>query len=315
MRLDTTATLDQIRQKMTADTFKPSASTQRPGWGSYLEGDEILNIPNFTPEVHPPILMSAEREEPETLAARFYYFRRQPLLRRMEPVNADPARYHVLKAVDVLISPVPDAENSFTVLVASWDRDETTLASIGLRNLINSLDDAAILYADTSVLDLIDDDFFLWLVRRAFYEPIITEDMELDGIRHMDTKDSLNHTVNMGAGIDSTRGELLYLVAQESVHFGPGKLNIAHDRIGLNVDLELRVDGGFSVTMKSTVLLGDDDDKLSELEKRIRAFQQSAHIVIPELKTAYQRDRAWHEAGRAEFRESCRAETNRRTSA
>jgi len=317
MRLDTTATLDEIEAQMTLPISAPQAQIQKTGWGSFLDGDNILNLPNFTPTVHPPVRFTAVREEPETLAARYYYFKRNPTLRKLEPANADPSSYHVLKAIDVLISPIPDAENSFTVLVASWDRDETTYASNALKSLVGLLDQDVILHADTSILDFIDDDFFLWLVARSLQNVEITEDMSLDGIRRMDTKDALHHTVNMGAGIDATRGELLYLVAQDQVSFGPGRLNVAHDRLGINLDFELKVNGGFSITMKTTefTAIDEEDEHLAELERRLRAFQQAAHVVIPELKETWQRDSVWRTSGRAEFREDCRAETNRRTNA
>jgi hypothetical protein len=315
MRLETTLSLVQIQRRMSQEDAHPHKEGLVSGWGSYDDGDEILGLPNFTPRVSGPIIWPSGEDEPETLVARFYYYNRNAALKRFSSARDDPAQYHLLAGVDVLLSPIDGAQGSYTVLISSWDSNEVTFVSDALELLIRGMDDASILVRDSSVLHLIDPDFFLWLIRREFYEPQLTEDMALDGVRHVDARDALRHTVAMGSGLDSTRGELLYLVSQETVTFGPGKFVIAHDRAHMNVDLELKVDGSFAVIMGSTTFDVSDEEtaQLDDFQRRIRAFQYSAHVIIPELKECYQRDVYWQTHGRNEFRRICREETNRRT--
>lgn len=311
MRVDTTANLAQI--KAAIDAANPKVDNLKPGWGSIEDGDEIIGSVNFTPTTHDAISWDGTDEIPESLGARLYYYKRDATLRRLAPTGASPGAYHVLKAVDVVIVPVPDLPGTYTVLAATWDVDEFDLVLDQMKGIVASLDDRATWTADSSVLDLETDDFFLWLLYRGLQATQITSDIKLNKLRNLDAKDRLSHTINLGEGIDSSRGETLYLAGAPGVKFGPSRMLLTHSRLQLNVDLELKIKGAFSITMKYTTVHYEEGETVDDVILRLRAFQQVANVVVPELRAAYQGDAHWIDGYRDEFRAMCRAETHRLT--
>lgn len=311
MRLETNASLIDLRS--TLSTIKPDKKNQKTGWGAVTDGSQQLNQPDVTPSVTAPVILPEEQgRHPERLLARLFWFRMNRTLRRARGTGSDPATYYDLQAIDVVISPVEGAADTYTVVVSTWDDAEITKQAVSaLKSAVGAIDDKATLISDTSVLDLITPDFFLWLLFRFFHDKKITSEIELDAMRQATSMGALRRTTVMAQGLDLSRSELLALVADENVSFGPLKLALIHDGLDVNIDFELRIDGAFSVTTGATFYT-DDVDR-NKFDERLREFFDAAYVVIPELKDAYQRDKKWNLTDRSDFRAQCRAELARRS--
>lgn len=311
MRLETTASLNELRSRFA--NLHPNKIDQKSGWGALTDGIDLLNQPDVTPSVTAPVIFPEEQgRHPERLVARLFWFRLNRVLRRVRETGTDSSGYHDLQSIDVVISPIDGTPGSYTIVVSTWDDTEITKHVIAaLKGAVGAIDDKAILTSDTSVLDLITPDFFLWLLFRFFHANQITPEIELDAMRQATTTGSLRRTTVTAQGLDLSRSELLALIADEDVSFGPVKLALIHKGLEVNVDFELRIDGAFSVTTGSTFY--SDDVARTKLDERLRAFFDTAYVVIPELKDAYQADKDWNSIGRVRFRDELRAELARRS--
>ena len=69
--------------------------------------------------------------------------------------------------------------------------------------------------------------------------------------------------------------------------------------IGLGVDLETRIDGGFSVFRGRSEY--DDEEGMTPVDKGLRLVQDVAFKVLPALKAAYNADNSWMTADREAF--------------
>jgi hypothetical protein len=103
--------------------------------------------------------------------------------------------------------------------------------------------------------------------------------------------------------VSFTRAPLLTEIASSSSRFGPAKFAIACDSIGLVADLQLNLDGSFSVFVGTSHY---DDDEARALHG-LQLVRDTARVILPGVIAAYRSDGAWTPAARGGFRRSARA--------
>jgi hypothetical protein len=148
-----------------------------------------------------------------------------------------------------------------------------------------------------SALALTDSDFFRWLLYRGHHDPQLTKHIEVTVVRDISGQDFRQRPTNVSRGADLDRPELLALVMAAQVEFGPIKVAVRDDELELEVEFELRNDGGFSVIM----LRSEYDEDPPRDEKGLRIVTDLAFKVVPEIRSAWNADKKWRDEHRDAF--------------
>jgi hypothetical protein len=295
--VDATTTLQDLRMAMIET--KPVHNTFSSGWGSTEDDPTWLRRGNFAPAAGDPFIIEGFRDYPDVLAARLYWFKLDSAASLYLGDAPTGAQRYSLQGIDVLISAKPTG--GFTVLLTTRDaRDQNRYVLSPLRSLFTAVDQDSSVHADSSPLEFASPDFFLWLIYRALNNSQLTDDIELETLRDARTQDRRFRGASFTNGIDPDRREVLSLLMSPSSKFGPVKLLLRDEEIGLTVDFELFLDGGFSITQGESFY--DDDDMLPH--QRLYSVLDLAHHIVPALRTAYENETHWPTLKPA-FREDC----------
>lgn len=296
--IKTNVTLQQLQHEMTQQ--RPSHAAMQPGWSSIYDDTALLNTisppPQLsTPQVDPP----SGNLYPERLLGRLYFWAADPGMRRALGTTATPQQTHRLRAVDFMFSRV-DADTLMVVIsTRNWIEQQTVKPA--LESLVLAIDNSALVQMDSSPLDLIDSDIFMWLLHRSAANPQVATGLKLDKIREITSQDVLSRGANLSHGVDLSRRELLALITNDSIRFGPAKLVVIYDETNAYLDFELFKEGGFSVNAKGSQYAA----VMSRAVIGPQAMQDLAFGVVPLLREAFTFDRTWAASDKATFLDSC----------
>lgn len=297
IRIETGASLESLVDAARERPYKGEVPTA--GWGSVFVGDEAVGRRGRggRPAPSAPDLLPEGDFHPQQFRARFLWDQVDKDAIALLGELADDALVHQLQATDITLTETPE-EGVLLGLLGLRRRSQIDGHVIpGLRELLLSVDDNTMIYSDSSPIDFGDEDFFHWLLYRAHYDPKVTEAIKLRGVRSISSQDNRRRGAAISEGADLDRPELLALISGNGTKFGPAKVVLSDRQLGLDADMELRLDGGFSIYVGSS----EYDVVLPRVEVGLRLVQDVAFKIIPELKSAYESDSRWPKVHRAKF--------------
>jgi len=103
-------------------------------------------------------------------------------------------------------------------------------------------------------------------------------------------------------GVDTSRFEMLTLIALVGATFGPAKIKVRDTSSLANYDFELTAAGTLAIQTGETYI----PETVLRADIGYRVFFDVALSIIPALLTAYRRDRTWGNEGRDDFIRFCR---------
>lgn len=304
IRLDTAASLENLRDAAIAK--KPRGSDLEPGWGSLGDSTDLYRVTGApSPMPGDPAIVEADEYLPRRLEMRGYWWSVERAI--LKHVGADNKRDAMrLEAVDVVISPASSGDGQYLVLVSSRNRKEINEAVRPLiSRLEDSLDSTLLVSLDTSPLDLVSDDFFLWLLYKTLETEQIstkTDTLDVREVRSID-RDTRETHLSRGVGLD--RAEFLALLCKANPRFGPIKLLIEHKAPELMLDCEIDLRGAYSIVKSGTGFKANVEDVEPEYLNVLYALHY-AHVVYPELVSAWNADIEWGRHKRDAFYAKCR---------
>ncbi|QCR39668.1 hypothetical protein C1N74_03985 [Microbacterium sp. SGAir0570] len=305
-RLITTTSLREISDALVQN--RPVHATLEPGWGGPALGTDVaLGYRNVPAPVSDPILLPAENGYPERLHARYYFFKPDSTLRRQFS-DRDPAEWHTLEAIDLLISRVPGSSSEYLCLISAR---QSTLAArpwMSLLNCVGSVDDRLTGAFETSVVSLEDADVFLWLLTRVRDQPTLDSATSVTKVDRIYGRDNAKRLTSLSQGVDFDRPAFLVAVAEKD-RLGPARIKLADVAIDARFELDLSSNGAFRVLQDGTHYRDSVGD-----ETRWRAVHDLAYKLIPKIRAAYLADHEWFESKReSEIRKSVTALLQRYT--
>lgn len=273
-----------------------SPGVPSPGWGSIFDDADAVGLAGrSTVKPGQALMLEEDSVAPERIVARFYWRQvDRALLRALG--DADPLRVQRLHAADVIIS-ATHVPNEYLVLLGARRRDEINGYIVpGLTALGDESGVLCQVRSDVSPLDFGDDDFFRWLLYRRSNEPKVGDDLQIRDVRSVSAQDRSDRGTVIKQGADMDRPEMLALIMAPSVRLGPAKIFVTSDELELNLDVEIRVDGGFSIQVGES----DYDDNYARADIGLPLVRDTAYYVIPELRSAYNSDQNWRDLNRSE---------------
>lgn len=290
----TSITLQQLRDEMVQQ--RPNHSSMQPGWSSIYDDTTLLNSISPPPQLSTPqVDASIDDLYPERLLSRLYFWAADPGVRRALGTTATPQQTHRLRAVDFMFSR-EDADTLMVVMsTRNWIEQQTVKPS--LEALVLAVDNSALVQMDSSPLDLGDSDIFMWLLHRSAAKPQLADGLKLDKIREITSQDVLSRGANLSHGVDLSRRELLALITNDSIKFGPAKLAVMYDETNAYLDFELFRDGGFSVNAKASQY----GAVMSRAVIGPHAMQDLVFGVVPMIRKAFAFDATWTSSDKARF--------------
>lgn len=295
--ITTSATLAQLQQEMLQQ--RPNHSITKPGWSSIDDDTSLLNTISPPPQLSDPVVDVASSIYPERLLGRLYFWAADPGVRRALGTTASAQQTHRLRAVDFMFSRVDD--DTLMVVISTRNVHEQQAVKPPLESLVRTVDNQALVQMDTSPLDLYDDDIFMWLLHRSAANTQLTQGLKLDKIREITSQDVLSRGANLSHGVDLSRRELLALITNDAIRFGPAKIVVQYDHTNAYLDFELYKDGGFSLNAKGSQYAA----VMSRSVIGPQAMQDLVFGVIPTLHNAFTFDASWVSSDRTAFLDTC----------
>jgi hypothetical protein len=298
IRVETTAGLESIATQMAQKP--PSYAGLISGWGTIWDDEDGLG--NFTgpPATGTPTVDAAADGWPSRLIGRLYYWTPDRTARRF--VQSDsPQAAQRLRGCDFLISRL--SEDTLLVVMSSRNRAEQDRTfEPALRSLMQAVDPQAQVQMDTSPLDLIDSDIYMWMLYRLGADPELGQGLKLMSVREITSRDPFARGANLSQGVDLTRRELQALITNDSIMFGPAKVVLHHEETNAAFDFEIFIDGGFTVHTTETHY----PESMARSVIGWRAVADLSYRVIPALREAYRSDmKAWKATKREDFIAQC----------
>lgn len=279
----------------------PDQRTHSPGWGSALDPNDPVEIFGGVPDVLAPKILE-EGDANEALALRLYWWEYSETQRVALGLPDHAHEAHRLRAVDVVVVPsrIRGHLSVFAITRAGDLLDGRLIPAI--TELISTVDEEAAFLDGESDISVSDPDFYLWIIDMSRRATQIGAGYELDQIRVVESKDSSLRGTALSEGVDTSRFEMLTLVALVEATFGPAKLKVRDTRSLANYDFELTADGQLAVQTGETYI----PDYVTRAENGFRAFFDVALSIVPALLTAYRLDASWQATGRADFIRFCK---------
>lgn len=299
----TTATVSELLDVAARLTYV--AEVPSLGWGNVDVGDEALGTSRARPaNVGTPQHVAATDTWPEQFRGRLFWDQIDPRAMSLLPDSAPAAMTHFLEATDVTIAST--SEDGELLALVSMRRADLMKEHVvpALEVMARLVDEGALILPDSSPIAFGDDDFFRWMLYRTHNDRDVTPEISLKQVRAMKSEDRINRGASLVGGADIDRPELLALVSGALTRFGPAKVSIYDSALGLDAELELRLNGGFSIYLGPNKTEYDEDPPRAE--KGPRAVSDVAFRIIPELKRAYNSDNDWRDTLRDEFTETAR---------
>ncbi|WP_160073385.1 hypothetical protein [Pseudoclavibacter sp. 8L] len=278
-------TLVEIRDAMASR--RPSLDGFRGGWASISDLRSNLRTVGLAPPTSDPVIVPANGALPEILQARFYYW---------DPVPSgyggasplDPLRARRLNAIDVMITALSDQQIGllFSTRTRSYlGRAEGILAS--LTSILQSADATIKIDRWSSHLELKDEEFFLWLAVKQRDDEKIADDITLDVIAGISSRDEARRTADLKYGVDFERPNFLTAVA-ESDTLGPIDMrfvkSVGDERHAYEV--RVHVDGGFEIRKSGLQF----PDSLTRPSLMLSTSLELAYDLIPRFNSLYEED-------------------------
>lgn len=297
IRIETSASLLELRDAARKARYKGPAPAE--GWGSVHEADELVgrSLRGRPKESGETELLGESDFHPEQFRARLFWDEVDRKALSIFGESGDANLLNVFQATDVTLSQTHEDGVLLGLLGLRTEAQIKNNVLPALRRLLLSVDEDAMIYADSSPVDFGDDDFFLWLLYRYHHSPVVTNDTVLTSVRSINSQDVYYRGATINQGADLDRPELLALIGGATTRFGPAKLTLVDSILSLELDMELRADGGFSAFVGRSSY----DPELDRAAKGLQLVQDIAYKVIPGLKEAYDADGAWRSSDRAAF--------------
>jgi hypothetical protein len=305
IRLTTHLSLNAVLEKMRKR--RPNGQLLKPGWGSLGDDVSLLGRSGApSPSAGKPVLTRADdRQLPSRIEARAYWWEVDRDV--LGYVGAQERRSAMrLMASDIFISRVSRSE----LLVLVSTRNQSQIRE-HLKPLLDDIvegvrSDSGTVELDSSSMDLIDPNFFLWLIYKSQRSPAIDNDLTIADMGAAHSVDGMTRATQVSRGIDMDRGEVLALIMQPTIRFGPVKVVLSDAGHGVDIDCEIAYRGEFSIYKKDTGFF-EPPEEVSEEYRNVLYVLLFAHDIYPRLVEAWKADGAWHSSGEADFRAACRA--------
>lgn len=295
--IKTSASLQQLQQAMLQQ--RPDHSITKPGWSSIHDDTALLNTISPPPQLSDPVVEDATQAYPERLLGRLYFWAADSGVRRALGTTATPQQTHRLRAVDFMLSRVDSDTLMAVISTRNWHEQQAVKPP--LEALVRAVDNQGLVQMDSSPMDLNDNDIFMWLLYRSASNRQLTTGIELDKIREITSQDVLSRGANLSHGVDLSRRELLALVTNNAIRFGPAKIAVKYNDTNAYLDFELFKDGGFALNAKGSQYAA----VMSRAVIGPRAMQDLVFGVIPMLHDAFTFDATWASADREAFLDTC----------
>ncbi|MDM7890687.1 hypothetical protein [Curtobacterium caseinilyticum] len=281
--------LSEIRQEMMVR--RPDLSAHAGGWASNDDAQSNIGLPNVAPPVSDPEIVQSNGVVPETLRARFYYWKPAPAGLQQQQSNLSQHLVRRLDAIDVILHK-PDADH-VSILVTSRSAVLTHRkdgAVVSLQKIFQTKDSAVKVDWRSSAFELSSADVFLWLAVRVRDNAQIAPELRLDSVLGISGTDSFDRVADLRSGVDFTRPNFLTAVA-ESDTLGPIELSFVHTYGSeqRTYSLKLWLDGGFSI-YDSGLHFGA---VLDLRDKMILATTELAFRLIPRMNELFKQYQAW----------------------
>lgn len=303
IQLKTAATLEDMQEQ--ARQAKPSPIDFSPGWGAISDSIDPLDTTGITLLAGSPAIIDGDEILPRRLEMRAYWWKMDTtVLRHVGTDREDEARR--LTAVDIIISSDLHREDSYLVLVSTRNAKELAAeVKPMIEELLEPIDSSALVSLDSEDFDRVNNDFFLWLLHKALEENAISEDLEVLHLREAQAIDRSTRQSRLSKGVTADRPDMLALVASETFDFGPLKVVIDQNSIGLRLSCEVDFKGAYGIIKGGSAFREPPELELEEYENVLYALYY-AHSVYPDLVTIWLTDHGWTEHVRDEFRRSYR---------
>ena len=278
-------TLVEIRDAMSR--MQPNIEGFRGGWASTENYESNLRQAGVAPPSSVPVIEPASDLLPEMLKARFYYWDPTPSGLN-DGDELDPLATRRLNAIDVIVTePSPGRIGLlFSTRTRSYlNRNFGVIAS--LNRILQSKDPTIKIDRGGSHLSLLDDEIFLWLAVQHRDRPQIAEDLSLDLISGISSRDGASRTADLRYGVDFERSNFLTAVAEVDT-LGPIDISFVHHVGSDNHAYEVRmhVDGGFEI--RKNGLHFPDALNRADLMQETSLFL--AYSLIPRFNELYTED-------------------------
>lgn len=278
-------TLTEIRDAMA--TMQPSLEGFKGGWASVANYGSNLRRAGVAPPVSVPIIVPATDELPEMLMARFYYWEPTPSgLSGQEEL--DPLTTRRLNAIDVMIT--EPATGRVGLLFSTRTRsylNQRFGVIASLERILQSRDSTIKIERGESHLQLHDDEIFLWLAVQHRDKPQLAEDLRLDMISGISSRDGASRTAELRAGVDFERSNFLTAVAEVDT-LGPIDISFVQ-HVGEDnhsYEVKLHVDGGFEIRKNGLHF----PDQLERENLMLETSLFLAYSLIPRFNKIYMAD-------------------------
>jgi hypothetical protein len=278
-------TLAELRDAMSS--MQPSLDGFKGGWASVSNYGSNLRRAGVAPPVSVPTIVPATDVLPEMLMARFYYWDPSPS-GLYDQEEHDPLTTRRLNAIDVMITePAPGRIGLlFSTRTRPYlNRSFGIVAS--LERILRSKDTTIKIERGDSHLKLHDDEIFLWLAVQHRDRPQLAEDLRLDMISGISSRDGASRTADLRAGVDFERSNFLTAVAEVDT-LGPIDISFVH-HVGEDnhsYEVKLHVDGGFEIRKNGLHF----PDQLERENVMLETSLFLAYSLIPRFNQIYTAD-------------------------
>lgn len=259
------------------------------GWASVANYGSNLRRAGVAPPVSLPTIVPATDVLPEMLMARFYYWEPTPS-GLDDQDDLDPLATRRLNAIDVMIT--EPATGRIGLLFSTRTRaylNQRFGVIACLERILQSKDATIKIDRRESHLQLHDDEIFLWLAVQHRDKPQIADDLLLDMISGISSRDGASRTADLRFGVDFERSNFLTAVAEVDT-LGPIDLSFVQ-HVGednYSYEVKLHVDGGFEIRKNGLHF----PDQLERENLMLETSLYLAYELIPRFNALYVADAA-----------------------
>ncbi|WP_285241507.1 hypothetical protein [Pseudarthrobacter sp. MEB009] len=278
-------TLAEIRDAMSG--MQPSLDGFKGGWASTDNYESNLRQVGVAPPRSKPVIEPATDVLPEMLKARFYFWDPSPSGFK-DQNEVDPLLTRKLNAVDVIVT--EPSTGRIGLLFSTRTRsylNQRFGAIASLNRILQSADPTIRIEKGESHLRLSDEEIFLWLAVQHRDQPQLAEDLVLDMISGVSSRDGASRTADLRCGVDFERSNFLTAVAEVDT-LGPIDISFVH-YVGddnHSYEVKLHVDGGFEIRKNGLHF----PDQLNRADVMLETSLFLAYSLIPRFNRLYVED-------------------------
>lgn len=301
VKLRSPASLDELASRAEDQRYDSAAEQPSTGWGGPYDDNDVLGEPvvgRLT--VGAPVIVDESGDAPRRLRMRYYYDHLNKAALRSLGDGSDWRRIHTRQAVDIVVLDDPidvDGHVQRTALVSM--RDAKLLNAVPATALGDLLETPKKDVLTEGLPESLDPDFFTWLIYQLNEGNAVGEGLSLLGISEMHSRDRYLRGARFTERANMERIEMAALIVMGDMRFGPAKMDLASALLAADFDVELHLDGGFTVMRGSRY-------KNRSVEPHLvghTLVDDMWNHVLPRMRAAYNADNEWRRAGRDELRE------------